>query len=74
MSSPGFQKSKRSWQEIAAEASVEKDPKKLERLADELAKALDERDELEKAESSAVTERFGTPNTPKTSIENALFD
>ena len=56
MSSPGFQKSKRSWQEIAAEASVEKDPKKLERLADELAQALDERDELEKAESSAVTE------------------
>ena len=56
MSSPRFQKSKRSWQEIAAEASVEKDPKKLKRLADELAKALDERDELEKAESSAVTE------------------
>jgi hypothetical protein len=29
MDSPGFQKSKRSWQEIAAEAFVEKDPAKL---------------------------------------------
>ncbi len=26
MAYPGFQKSKRSWQEIAAEAFVEKDP------------------------------------------------
>ena len=39
MSSPGFQKSKRSWQEIAAEAFVEKDPAKLQRLAEELAEA-----------------------------------
>jgi hypothetical protein len=44
MSSPGFQKSKHSWQEIAAEAFVEKDPAKLEQLADELAQALDERE------------------------------
>jgi hypothetical protein len=36
MASPGFQESKRSWQEIAAEASVEKDPQKLQRLADEM--------------------------------------
>jgi hypothetical protein len=36
MSSPGFEKSKRSWQEIVAEASVEKDSTKLQRLADEL--------------------------------------
>jgi hypothetical protein len=46
MSSPGFQKSKRTWQEIAAEAFVEKDPAKLERLADELVQALDERDKI----------------------------
>jgi len=39
---------KRDWQEIAAEASVEKDPHKLQRLADEMEKALDERDELTK--------------------------
>jgi hypothetical protein len=52
MSSPGFQKSKRSWQEIAAEASVEKDSIKLQRLADELEKALHERDELKKAKSA----------------------
>jgi hypothetical protein len=35
----------RSWQEIAAEASVEKDPVKLQRLVHELEKVLDERDE-----------------------------
>jgi hypothetical protein len=52
MASPSFQKSKRSWQEIAAEASVEKNPKKLQNLADELAKALDERDQLGKAKSA----------------------
>jgi hypothetical protein len=51
MASPIFQKPKRSWQEIATEASVEKDPKKLQNLVDELAKALDERDELGKAKS-----------------------
>jgi hypothetical protein len=56
MASPSFQKSKRSWQEIAAEASVEKDFNRLQRLTDELAQALDERDELGKAESSAATE------------------
>jgi hypothetical protein len=33
-------------------ASVENDPKKLQNLADELAKALDERDELGKAKSA----------------------
>jgi len=39
MPSPRFQKSQRSWQEIAAEAFVEKDPAKLQRLAEELAEA-----------------------------------
>jgi hypothetical protein len=43
---------KRDWQEIVAEASVEKDPAKLQRLTDELAKALDERDESGKAKSA----------------------
>ena len=52
MASPGFQKSKRSWQEIAAEAFVEKDPAKLERLADELAEALYERDKARAAKSA----------------------
>jgi hypothetical protein len=35
----------RDWQEIAAEASVEKDPAKLQHLMHELEKVLDERDE-----------------------------
>jgi hypothetical protein len=52
MSSPGFQKSKRTWQEIAAEAFVEKDPAKLERLADELVQALDERDKIRSQKSA----------------------
>lgn len=52
MASPGFQESKRSWQEIAAEASVENDPQKLQRLADEMENALDERDELGKVKSA----------------------
>jgi hypothetical protein len=52
MLSPGLQKSKRSWQEIASEAFVEKDPAKLERLADELAEALYERDELQRMKSA----------------------
>ena len=43
---------KRDWQEIAAEAFAEKDPAKLERLAEELANALDERDELRKRKSA----------------------
>jgi hypothetical protein len=34
----------RSWQEIAAEASRERDPKKREELARELEHALDARD------------------------------
>jgi hypothetical protein len=58
MASPIFQKPKRSWQEIATEASVEKDPKKLQNLADELAKALDERDELGKAKSGWTLGRY----------------
>jgi hypothetical protein len=44
MSSPGFQKYKRYWQEIAEEASKEKDPKRLVELTDELTLALDERE------------------------------
>jgi hypothetical protein len=43
---------KRDWREIVAEASVEKDTAKLQRLAAELAKALDERDEMRKAKSA----------------------
>ena len=43
---------KRDWQEIAAEAFAEKDPAKLERLAEELVNALDERDELRKRKSA----------------------
>jgi len=42
----------RDWQEIAAEAFAEKDPAKLERLAEELANAMDERDELRKRKSA----------------------
>ena len=34
----------RTWQEIAAEASQEKDPKKLKMLAQELEQAFAERD------------------------------
>lgn len=56
---------KRDWQEIAAEASVEKDHKKLQGLAEELAKALEERDELGKrrleAFASATPAEFSLP-------------
>jgi hypothetical protein len=52
MASPSFQKSKRSWQEIAAEAFVEKDPAKVERLAEELVQALDERDNIRRQKSA----------------------
>jgi hypothetical protein len=38
-----FQEAQRSWREIADEASHERDPKRLIRLAEELAHALDER-------------------------------
>lgn len=41
-----FAPRKREWQEIAAEAFVEKDPVKLERLAEELVQALDARDNI----------------------------
>jgi hypothetical protein len=44
MSTSAFGNSKPSWQEIAAEASREKDPKKLLKLTKELEQALDERD------------------------------
>jgi hypothetical protein len=46
MSTPAFGDNKRSWQEIAAEASREKDPEKLLTLTKELERALDERDEI----------------------------
>ena len=39
-----FEKPRRSWREIADEASHERDPKRLVQLAEELARALDERD------------------------------
>jgi hypothetical protein len=39
-----FEKPRRSWREIADEASHESDPKRLIQLADELTRALDERD------------------------------
>ena len=47
-----FAARKRDWREIAAEAFAEKDPKRLEQLAEELAKALDERDRI-RAQKSA---------------------
>ncbi len=37
------EKPTRSWQEIAEEASREKDSKRLEQLSEELERALDER-------------------------------
>ena len=43
---------KRDWQEIAAEAFAEKDPAKLERLAEELVQALDERDNIRRQKSA----------------------
>ena len=39
-------KNTRDWQQIAADASKEKDPKKLLQLTTELERALDERDKL----------------------------
>lgn len=39
------EKSLRSWQEIAEEASKERDPEKLLKLTSELEHALDKRDE-----------------------------
>jgi hypothetical protein len=36
--------SPRTWQDIAAEATKETDPEKLRKLAEELKRALDERD------------------------------
>jgi hypothetical protein len=71
MSSPGFQKSKRTWQEIAAEAFVEKDPAKLERLADELVQALDERDKI-LCQKSAWTNTFGAA-TPIPNYESSRY-
>jgi hypothetical protein len=46
MSTPAFGDNKRTWQEIAAEASREKDPEKLLKLTKELERALDERDKI----------------------------
>jgi hypothetical protein len=43
---------KRDWREIAAEAFAETDPAKLQRLADELAEALYERDKARAAKSA----------------------
>jgi hypothetical protein len=37
---------KRDWRGIAGEAFAEKDPAKLQRLAEELVEALDERDKM----------------------------
>ena len=47
-----FAPRKREWQEIAAEAFAEKDPAKLERLAEELVEALDERDKMRSQKSA----------------------
>jgi hypothetical protein len=47
-----YVKRKRDWWEIAAEAFVEKDPAKLQRLAEELAEALYERDKARAAKSA----------------------
>jgi uncharacterized membrane protein (DUF106 family) len=40
---PEVEKLIRTWQEIAEEASREKDPEKLQKLSEELERALDER-------------------------------
>jgi hypothetical protein len=45
MSTSAFGNSKPSWQEIAAEASREKDPEKLLKLTKELEQVLDARQE-----------------------------
>jgi len=47
-----FAPRKREWQEIEAEAFAEKDPAKLERLAEELVEALDERDKMRSQKSA----------------------
>lgn len=43
---------KRDWREIAAEAFAEKDPAKLQRLAEELVEALDEREKMRRQKSA----------------------
>lgn len=47
----------RSWQEIAAEASREKDPQRLIQLTQELERALEERD----AKRGVVRRSAGAP-------------
>jgi hypothetical protein len=47
----------RSWQEIAAEASREKDPQRLIQLTQELERAFEERD----ARRAAVRKSAGAP-------------
>ncbi len=41
---PGDDKPPRNWQDIAAEAAKETDPEKLNKLTEELERALDKRD------------------------------
>ena len=57
MASPGFQKSKRSWQEIAAEAMRETDPDKRAQLANELDRALEERDKAVRERNQSWRDR-----------------
>jgi hypothetical protein len=45
-------KSNRPWQDVAAELSQEKDPAKISKLAQELSRAIDEQEGIEKAPKS----------------------
>jgi hypothetical protein len=61
-----LKKSDRSWRDIADEASHEKDPKKLVQLAEELSRALDERDkkpDLPESELPPAKQQPGSPAT-----------
>jgi len=57
MASQNFQKSKRSWQEIAAEAMRETDPDKRARLANELDRTLEERDKAVRERNQSWRDR-----------------
>jgi len=52
-------KTTRDWQQIAADASAEKDPKKLLQLTKELECALDERDKLPVRAQDSRTQEVG---------------
>jgi hypothetical protein len=51
----------REWHEIAAEAAKETDPKRRMQLAEELEKALDERDKTRREKIVHLRERIQKP-------------